>query len=274
MSFEINKTMIDGRELVYLTIPEFSRSGLVKHCFTTRVGGVSTGIYSTLNTSLAKEDPRENVMKNLDSVCRAIDIDYTKLIRSDQVHEDVIRIVRKEDEGKGTSRPNDMKGVDALITNVPGVPLITFYADCVPIFILDPKNKAVGLVHSGWRGTVKKIGAKTLKKMKEAFGTEPEHCFAGIGPSIEKKCFEVGWDTASEFINRFGGKDIYMEKKDDGKYLVDLWRVNRDMLQEEGVPVENINISGFCTKCGSELFFSHRRDKGRTGSLSAIIELV
>lgn len=257
-----------------MTIPSFEDSGLVKHCFTTRKGGVSQGIYHSLNTSLIKSDPAENVRENLDRVCTAIGIDCKKLVFSQQVHGDHIRIVTAEDLGKGITKESDILETDALITNVPGVPLITFYADCVSVFILDPVNRAVGLAHSGWKGTVLKIAQKTLVKMMETYGTRPENCLVGIGPSIERSCFEIKEDAAQLFKDSFPDWACFMAKKDQEHYTADLWLANELMLTALGVQPQNITVSGLCTCCNEDLFFSHRRDRGKTGSLSAIIELV
>lgn len=259
-------------ELVYLTIPSFEETGLVKHCFTTRQGGVSQGIYKTLNTSIKKEDLKQNVFKNLEIICSAIDIDYRRLVSSDQTHEDNIRIVTESDLGKGITRESDIRNVDALITNIPGIPLITFYADCVPLFFLDVAHRVVALAHSGWKSTVLKIGPKTLSVMMQQFSTKAEHCLVGIGPSIEGKCFEVREDTVNRFKESFPDWRSFTKPEED-RYRIDLWEANRLMLLEAGIKEENITVSGFCTKCREDLFFSHRRDKGKTGSLSAIIEL-
>lgn len=269
MGFKIN----EKGSLTYLTIPEFSSTGLVKHCFTTRRGGVSESQYSSLNTSPFKTDSLVNVNKNLDIVCSNIGIDYRKLIMTKQIHEDAIKVIDDENQGEKLSN-NVMEGFDAMITNKSGIPLITFYADCVPIYILDPVNKAIGLVHSGWRSTALHIGAKTLRKMKELYGTKSEECLAAIGPSIEKDCFEVGEDTAEAFRQSFKHCSNIIFSKGNGKYNIDLWECNKEMLIDEGVKPQNITISGLCTKCNEELFFSHRRDKGKTGSLSAIMELI
>jgi len=268
-SFKINR----DKDLVYLTIPAFEETGLVKHCFTTRQGGVSQGIYNNLNTSLIKEDLRENVLENLKRVCSAVGIDFQKLVFSDQVHGDEIRIVTEKDLGKGITQDSDIKMVDALITNVPGVPMITFYADCVPVFILDPVNKAIGLAHSGWKGTTLKIAVRTIEKMQQAYGTKPQDCLVGIGPSIEMKCFEIKEDAAVLFQQGFDYWEKFLIKKDEEHYTADLWLAVKLMLMEAGVQEQNITTSGLCTYCNEELFFSHRRDKGRTGSLSAIMEL-
>ncbi|MHB1393981.1 MAG: peptidoglycan editing factor PgeF [Clostridia bacterium] len=265
--------VVKNEELVYLSIPAFEETGMVKHCFTTRVGGVSQGIYNSLNTSLDKEDPIENVRTNLELLCSAIGIDYTKLVFSDQTHEDNIRVVTKADIGKGITVPSDIENTDGLMTNIPGIPLITFYADCVSLFFLDTKQKAIAVSHSGWKGTVLKIGAKTIKQMSEVYGTKPEDCMVGIGPSIEQDCFEVGPEVAQEFRDKFDNWADFIKPFGDDKFKIDLWKANKLMLMEAGVPEENITISGYCTKCNVELFFSYRRDKGRTGSLSAIMEL-
>lgn len=260
-------------QLIYLTIPSFEETDLVKHCFTTRQGGVSQGVYCNLNTSLAKNDTRENVLENLRRVCSAIDVDYKKLVLSNQVHGDVIKVVTGEDSGKGISKTSDIIGVDAMITNVSGVPMITYYADCVPVFILDPVQKAVGLVHSGWKSTVLKIAAKTMNKMTEVYGSKPKDCLIGIGPSIEPKCFFVREDAATLFKENFHNWGVFIKKVSLEQYTVDLWLAIKLMLVETGVLEQNITYSDLCTVCNEELFFSHRRDKGNTGSLSAIIEL-
>jgi len=266
------KTVMKGG-LAYLMIPAFEETGIVKHCFTTRIGGVSRGIYNSLNTSVDKEDPLENVHRNLELVCGAIGIDYRNLVLSDQTHEDNIRIVSIADLGKGISVPNDIKNTDGLMTNIPGIPLITFYADCVPLFFLDKQNKAIAVVHSGWKGTVLKIGAKTIRQMTEVYGTKPGDCLVGIGPSIGPECFEVGQEVADQFAEGFGTRPHIIRPLGNGKYTVDLWAANKLMLMEMGVPENNVTISGLCTKCREDMFFSYRRDKGRTGSMSAIMEL-
>ncbi|HPL52935.1 MAG TPA: peptidoglycan editing factor PgeF [Bacillota bacterium] len=265
--------LIEKEKLKYLVIPAFEESGMVRHCFTTRVGGVSKGVCSSLNTSVTNENTVENVRRNLELVCSAVGIDYTRLVFSDQTHRDNIRIVEEADIGKGITIASDIKDTDGLMTNIPGIPLITFYGDCVPLFFLDTKNKAVAVSHSGWRGTVLKIGAKTIMKMTEAYGTRPEDCLVGIGPSIEKNCFEVGPEVAGQFKESFDNWNEFIMPVGKGKYYIDLWKANKLMFMGQGIPEGNITVSGLCTMCNEDLFFSYRRDKGRTGSMSAIMEL-
>lgn len=265
---------VNKNGVIYLAIPSFEETGMVKHCFTTRLGGVSKGIYDSLNTSIIKEDPLENVRRNLDLVCSAIGIDYNRLVFSDQVHGDNIRVVTEADIGKGLTLPSDIEDADGLMTNVPGVPLITFYADCVSLFFLDTRNKAIAVSHSGWKGTVLKIGAKTIKQMGEEYGTKPEDCLVGIGPSIGPECFEVGPEVAEEFRKAFDNWAEFIEPFGKEKFKIDLWKANKLLLMKQGIPEENITVSGMCTKCNEDMFFSYRRDNGRTGSLSAIMELI
>jgi len=269
MAFKVNKM----DDLIYLTIPQFSNTGIVKHCFTTRQGGVSKGIYASLNTSPYKDEPMEVTNKNLDIICSAIGVDYRKLIMSKQVHGNNVLVVDEKFLKTKSSDEKPNVGYDALITNLPNIPLMTFYADCVPIFLLDPINKAIGLVHSGWRGTALHILEKTIEKMKRLYNTKSEELLAAIGPSIERDCFEVGEDTVEIFKKSFSCHEHIIYKNSRGKYIIDLWAANRRMLIESGVPIDNITESQMCTKCNKELFFSHRRDKGKNGSMSAIMEL-
>lgn len=269
MAFKINKI----GSLIYLTIPRFSDTGIVKHCFTTRQGGVSKGIYAFLNTSPFKDEPLEVTNRNLDIICSAIGVDYKKLIMSKQVHGDNVLVVDEQFLKKKTSDETSVAGYDALVTNLPSIPLITFFADCVPIFLLDPVNKVIGLVHSGWRGTALHIVEKTVEKMKKLYNTNTKDLLAAIGPSIERDCFEVGEDTVEIFKKSFSYYDRIIYKNNSGNYTIDLWAANRIMLIESGVSTENITESQMCTKCNKDLFFSHRRDKGKNGSMSAIMEL-
>jgi len=267
--FKVNK----NNELVYLTVQSLEQTNLVNHCFTTRQGGVSSSYFSTLNSSIFKQDDKKNVFRNLDIVCSAIGIDYKRLVSTYQTHSDEVYVVEENDIGRGISREGEAILADALITNVRRVPMITYYADCVPIYLVDTVNKAVGLVHSGWKGTLQKIVEKTLAKMKENYSTDPANCLAAIGPSLEKDCFEVDYDVAEQFILMFGKDNNSITYKENGKYHIDLWKINTDMLINVGVKEDNITVCELCTKCNEELFFSYRRDKGKTGSLSAIIEL-
>ena len=263
----------EDEALIYYTIESFEKTGLVKHGFSTRIGGVSGGDLYSLNLGVKKQDTRENVLDNYKIFTKSLGIDIEDLVLSHQVHKDNIREVNEEDRGKGLIRETDIEDTDGFITNKRGVALVTFYADCVPIFLLDPVKKAIGLTHAGWKGTVSRIGQKTLEKMIKAYGTDPKDVLIGIGPSIGECCFEVGGEVIEEVKKCFDKAEDYFYKKDNGKFMLDLWAINKDQFLDMGVSVENITVSNICTKCNNDIFFSHRGDNGKTGSLAAIMEL-
>lgn len=257
----------------YFTIPKFDETGLVHHCFSTRQGGYSHGECSTLNLGLKRNDDKNNVTRNFQKICECIDVDFKHLVLSDQIHQNKVYPVTEKDQGKGIYQLSDIIGVDSLITDTHGIPLATFYADCVPIFFLDPIHRAIGTAHAGWRGIIQDIAKETLMQMNIEFGTRPNECLVGIGPSIGVCCFEVGSDVADVFTQTFTQKGIVLQAN-DGKHSIDLWKACIMQLLNAGIIAKNITVSNLCTKCNSELFFSHRREHGHTGSLAAIIQLI
>ncbi len=269
--FEEKQT--DG--VLYLSYPLLENTNLVKHGFSTRVGGVSEGIYSTMNFSFTRGDEEAAVQENYKRMANAIGVDADSFVCSMQTHTTNVRKVTAADKGKGVDRPRDYQDVDGLITNEPGLCLTTFYADCVPLYFVDPVHKAIGLSHSGWRGTVARMGAVTLMRMKEEYGTNPEDVIAAIGPSICQECYEVSEDVISEFQTQFDKKhwDSLFYKKENGKYQLNLWAANEIILLEAGVRRENIAVTNVCTCCNSELLFSHRASNGKRGNLAAFLAL-
>jgi YfiH family protein len=260
----------------YLSFPILERTGLVKQGFSTKLGGVSQGKYATMNFTFTRGDNRSHVMENYLRMGKALGVDMERMVLSYQTHTTNVRLVTEEDAGKGIVKERDYEDVDGLITNVPGITLVTFYADCVPLYFLDPIHQAIGLSHSGWRGTVKRMGEVTVKKMEEAFGTKAEDVIACIGPSICKECYEVGGEVAQEFMKGFDKKywsDILSEKK-DGKYMLDLWRANEIVLLESGIKQENLQVTDICTHCNSDLLFSHRTTGNERGNLAAFLGIV
>ena len=185
--------------VVWLSFPALEESGLVSHSFTTRTGGVSEGIFSSMNFSFSRGDDPEHVMENYRRMAEILDTAPENMVLSYQTHTTHVRRVTEADKGKGIVCPRDYQDVDGLITNIPGITLVTFYADCVPLYLLDPVHRAIGLSHSGWRGTVNRMGQKTLDAMRENYGTSPEEVIACIGPSICRDCFEVGGEVVEEF---------------------------------------------------------------------------
>jgi len=266
------------KEVPYLTFPVLSEIPFLKHGFSTRLGGVSSGIFSSMNlgnNAAPVKDEASHVKENYKRISSSIGVNFSSLTLTDQVHKTNIRLITKEDCGKGISRPSDYEKIDGFITNVPNITLVTKYADCVPLFFVDPKKKAIGLTHSGWRGTVMKIGKITVNAMKDHFGSVPEDIIAVIGPSICSDCFEIGEEVADEFKKTFPDNwesDILIAK-DHKKYQCDLWTANRIVLLEAGLKPENIHCSNVCTACNTDLFFSHRKTMGNRGSLAAFLAI-
>ena len=198
--------------------------------------------------------------------------DITAFVCSDQTHTTNVIRVGKAERGIGITKEKPYTDVDGLVTNESGVVLSTFYADCVPLFFVDTKNKAIGLSHSGWRGTVGRMGHKTLVKMKEEYGTCPEDVVAAIGPSICQSCYEVSEDVAYKFIEEFEGfeKEILIDKG-NGKYQLDLWKANEIVLLQSGIVKENLAVTNICTCCNPSLLFSHRASHGERGNLGCFM---
>ena len=269
--FEINKK----NRAEYLTFPSFTKSGLVRHLFSTRAGGVSEGIYASMNLGLNRGDKHENVIRNFECIAKILNCTLNDFVFSDQTHLDHIRLVTKDDSGNGITRQKDFFDTDGMITNEPGIVLTTFYADCVPLYFLDPVNKAIGLTHSGWRGTVKQIGKKTVEAMQNHFGTDPKNLIAGIGPSICETCYEVGSEVAMEFKKLFpyDFQEI-LRKNDAGNYQLNLWEANRKILLDSGILEENISTTDLCTCCNPDYLFSHRATDGKRGNLGAFLGLL
>lgn len=253
----------------YYTVSSFEETGMVRHGFTTRRGGVSKGCYESMNLRFNCDDKRENVQKNFKAAADGLGMDYERLILSKQVHEDVIHTVNESDIGNGITRENKFTSVDALLTDKKNFPIVTLFADCVPLFFLDKKQGVIALAHSGWKGTVKRIGQKTIQKMKRDYGSRSEDIITAIGPSIQVDHFEVGDEVAEIFINEFG-KETAVKYGD--KYHVNMQRAICMQLEEEGIT--NIDDCGICTYCNSELLFSHRKTNGRRGNLGAFLELL
>ena len=263
------------KEMIYLTFPLLENTGMVRHLFSTRMGGASRGIYSSMNLSFSRGDNKEDVDENFRRIAQILDSTPEHIVCSKQTHTTNVRKVTEEDLGKGVVRETDYDDVDGLITNVPGIILATFYADCVPLYFVDVKKGAIGLSHSGWRGTVNRMGQVTLQAMKRAYGTEPSDVMAAIGPSICQDCYEVGEEVADAFRKNFPNEWEYLIRKgkEEGKYQLDLQETNRRILLAAGVLPENIAVTDICTCCNSELLFSHRGSNGKRGNLGAFLEL-
>jgi len=260
--------------LKFYTFPHLESTGLVTHGFTTRVGGVGSGPYESLNTAFHVGDSAANVIANRALACDALGINAVDLVAGRQVHGDSVSVVGLEDIGRGAiSDEGSLGDTDALITGDKGVPLSSYYADCVPIFLLDPVKGVAALAHAGWKGTLFQIGRKTVERMCQIFCSSPQYCLAGIGPSIGPCCYEVDEQVRALFINNLPDYNDLFLTKSPGKWYLDLWEANRRTLVNAGLLKENILTSSLCTSCHNDIFFSYRAQNGRAGRMASIIML-
>ena len=273
MNFNSKIMTLNNKDSVpYLTYNSLSQIRFVNHAFSTRLGGVSKNEFSSMNLAFNRGDIPENVTENYKRLCSSAGFDYESLTASSQDHNTFVRVVTSENKGVGIYKPKDMASVDALITNEKGVTLVTYYADCTPLFFVDTAKKVIGLAHAGWRGTVGRIGEKVVDKMTEMYGSNPADIVATIGPAISVCCYEVDKPCADNFLSLSdldSGKFVF--PKENGKYMIDLLETNRQILVNAGVKNENITISDLCTNCNSDLLWSHRATKGHRGTMSAFI---
>jgi hypothetical protein len=249
--------------------PQLEKAG-VKHGFTTRLGGVSEGIYASLNLGVNRGDDPERVRENYRRVSEALGVDRDRLVFSSQVHEDAVRPVTLEDAGKGLDRPVDYQA-DGLVTDVPGLPLVVFGADCLTVLLCDPVRQVIAAVHAGWRGTALGIVERAVEAMK-GYGCEPQNILAAIGPGISKCCFETREDVPEAMTAALGeAARPFLLEEGEGKFRVDLKGINALRLQRAGVPTANVDVSTDCTFCKHDKYWSHRYTKGERGSQAALI---
>lgn len=263
------------KETPYLEYPLFQETGIVTSAFSTRLGGVSEGYYSSLNLSFDRGDDPARVLENFKRIGASMGVAVEDMVLSKQTHTTNVRVVTKEDKGKGVIRKRNYTDVDGMITNVPGICLVTSYADCVPLYFVDPVKKAIGLSHSGWRGTVGKIGKNTVQLMQENFGSKPEDLLAAVGPSVCMDCYEVSEDVIEQFKETFEKKyweDLFY-KKENGKYQLNLWKANELIFLESGILPEHMAITNVCTHCNSKILYSHRTMGNNRGNLCAFLAL-
>ncbi|MDD4600261.1 Polyphenol oxidase [bioreactor metagenome] len=247
----------------------------VRHGISTRIGGISQAPYAKLNLGLHTGDDSAAVNTNRQLFCDAVGVEFCKIVTAEQTHGDHIMIVTDCDAGKGHALYNEsIKDTDALITNITNIPLMLFFADCVPIIIVDPIRKVVAVSHAGWKGTVAKIAQKTVLKMQDSFGSIPSDCQVGIGPSIGSCCYEVDQTVITHLKQNFSNWRKLVKQTHEAHWQLDLWLANKFQLEEVGVKTTNIIISDLCTACNTDLFFSHRAEQGRTGRLGAVVSLI
>ena len=263
-------TRHDHSGLVYHTSDLLSG---VQHAFTTRLGGVSEGMYAALNLRFSCDDARENVIENYRLLCAAIGVDAERAVPTHQLHHDHIRIVTEEDAGKLFCKPRDYEDVDGLITNVPGIPLFIYSADCGITLLHDPVSGCIGAVHSGWRGVALGILPKTAEAMCRTYGAKPENIRVAMGAGIGQCCFETDSDVPDAMRNAIGAAaEPFMERRGE-KWHIDLRGINVHRLRKIGISEEQIDLLPLCTACNPDLYWSHRLTGNSRGVQGAVISL-
>lgn len=262
-------------EIGFFSVDALTATGLVTMAFSSRRGGVSQGRFASLNQGLHVGDHPHLVLQNRRLLAAAVGIPYQLAVVPAQVHGEQVKLVERSDAGAGAaSLESSVAGCDALVTREVNLPLVTHHADCVALFILDPRQPAIGLAHAGWKGTAKKIGIRTVEAMQLHFGTRPEDCLVGISPSIGPCCYEVGPPVLQQFAAAFSYYSELIRPAGAEKAYLDLWEANRRPLLEIGIKPERIFVSRLCTCCLAEHFYSYRRETGGvTGRMAAIIML-
>ncbi len=258
--------------VTFLSVPSFDETGLAVTCFTTRRGGVSAPPLDEMNLGFGRGDERENVLRNYELSGNAAGFDASRTVAFSQIHKNGVCVATDRDAGEAFLPKK--REFDAVVTNTPWLPIATYHADCVPVFLLDTKSRAVGVAHAGWRGTALRTPAAAIREMERSFGSHPCDILAAIGPSIGACCFETHSDVPDAMLSAFG-KDAekYITPDGNGKFHVSLPSLNALTLLDAGIPDENITVSDECTCCRSDLYWSHRATGGTRGAMAAFIML-
>ena len=271
----IREKVISDTSVTYITFDNLEQTGIIRQGFSTRLGGVSEGEFASMNLSFSRNDDPQAVMENYRRFTAIMDCTPDDVAASHQTHTTNVCRVSSADKGKGVTRDKDYSDIDGLITDESGVLLACFFADCVPLYFVDPVHHAIGLAHSGWRGTVGKIGKNTVQLMQENFGSKPEDLLAAVGPSVCMDCYEVSEDVIEQFKEAFEKKyweDLFY-KKENGKYQLNLWKANELIFLESGILPEHMAITNVCTHCNSKILYSHRTMGNNRGNLCAFLAL-
>ena len=271
-----NTTRItDDRGITYIEFTPFDKFDWVKLHFSTRIGGVSSGIFSSMNFAFDRGDDIENVYKNYDLFLETMGLSRNDCVCSRQTHTTNVLAVDRRHAGMGLTKDRDFYNIDGLITNEKNLCLVTYFADCVPVYFIDPVSHCIGASHSGWRGTVANITHETVSLMRKTYGTIPKNLYTFIGPSICQECYEVDEHVAEQFRNAYGlnESDIIIRPKGNNKYLLNLQAANYFNMIHEGIHPDNIGITDICTSCNSDWLFSHRASHGQRGVLCGFMSI-
>jgi polyphenol oxidase len=262
--------IIQKNGLKYLTIPSFEEAGGVICAFSTRVGGVSPIPFDTLNFSKKREGSEKNFFENLSRFGEAVGFNYKEAVAINYAHSPDLYHAAADDAGRGVIKENVPIFCDGLYTDAIRLPIISFHADCVPLFFYDPVSRAIAVCHAGWRGIVAHMAKNAIGSLI-SLGSRESDILAAVGPCISSEYYEVGKDVADVFINEFGKESA--EYRNNGIFLELAGACAADIMNC-GISPDHITVSGLCTYKEKELFFSHRRDKGETGSMAAVMQLI
>ena len=261
------------QSVVFLASEEMEQAGGVAHGFSTRLGGISEGMWASLNLGVSRGDDPDHVRENYRRFLTAIGAQGPRMAMSNQVHENHVRVITKADVKEDPYEKVTYEA-DGLVTDLPGVTLVIFSADCLPILYYDPVRQVVAAAHAGWRGTAADIAGAVVRKMEEVYGCDPQNILAAIGPGIGPCCFETHEDVPNAMMAAFSTQVLkYLHIQENGKYSVDLKGINAMRLEKAGIPTENIGVCELCTSCHPDLFWSHRQVGTNRGSMAAAIGL-
>ena len=270
----MNITEHNKNGLVYLAADGIEAAGGAVHGFSTRLGGVSEGIFASLNLSMNRGDDPEHVRENYRRFCAAIGADLERVVCASQVHGDTVRSITSADLGIGLDQEAPWQA-DGLVTDIPGVVLTVFTADCLPILLYDPVRKVASAVHAGWRGTALGIVSRTVERMVDCYGCDRLDILAAIGPGISRCCFETHEDVPNAMTEAMGASALHcIQVLPTGKFRVDLKALNVCRLKAAGLDESHIAVSADCTACLPEKYWSHRYTHGQRGSQAAMIALL
>ena len=248
-------------------------SDQITHGLSTRMGGVSTGCFTSMNLAYNSDDNQETVKINYQIFASALKVNLENAVLSHQTHQTNILKVTADDKGKGFARPRDYESIDGMITNEADIPLMTFHADCVPLVFFDPINNAIGLAHAGWKGTAYNLAGKMVEAMKQSFGTDPEDLLVGIGPSIRECCFIIRDDVRQVFLKELPYTDRHIRFVSKNQWQLSLQNINTENLMRAGVKKSQVVDARICTCCRSNLLFSHRAQGTNRGTMAALIQI-
>lgn len=260
-------------EVVYGIFPLLAETGRVTQGISTRMGGVSTGYYRSMNLAYNSDDEQIKVRMNYQIFTSALGVDLQNAVLSHQTHHTNIRMVTAADRGKGFDIQRDYESIDGLITNEIDIPLMTFHADCVPLLFVDPVSNAIGLAHAGWKGTVHNLAGKMVEEMADAYGSNPSDLLVGIGPSIRECCFIIRDDVRQVFLKELPFSEELFKVMGINQWKVSLQKSNIELLMKSGVKSKHIVDAGVCTCCQSDLLFSHRAQGKNRGTMAALLQL-